>query len=348
VFADYHHADLWYSLHLLFEERMGGTLLRPIGLEWFQKGFWKIAEPYHNAPDTIDQFLGVPHVGWERDPVQQYGDAQLIDGVYHIPIKVASGMYVQKAITFDQFQKLDFDIIIASYPGHDCPYAELARLYHPKAVFIRHIGDTSELPRCARNVLLVVKTPMPPGINSINYWPEHHTDYSYTPPPNHNVVKSFLTHFKTMPDFREFTVYERALPDFTFKMHGSNERDGLINGCNMPEAIKDAAFVWHVKYTGCGGFLPRQALSCGRPLLVKKHYCLEYSTMEGDLYEDGVNCIDLDLQSWQGNIDRLKYYSDPDRHTEMCKNTAEKFNRDVDFGREAEKVRAWLEGLQGN
>ncbi|MCJ7634401.1 hypothetical protein MUP77_18670, partial [Candidatus Bathyarchaeota archaeon] len=64
VFVELHHGDLFFSLHLLFEERLEMNLFRPIGMAWFEKGFFKIAEPYGNAPDTIDQFLGVPNAAW--------------------------------------------------------------------------------------------------------------------------------------------------------------------------------------------------------------------------------------------------------------------------------------------
>ncbi len=57
VFTDLHHESLYQSLQLLFEKRLGWRLFRPAGLDWFQKGYWRIAELYNNAPDTISQFL---------------------------------------------------------------------------------------------------------------------------------------------------------------------------------------------------------------------------------------------------------------------------------------------------
>jgi len=320
------------------------NLFRPIGLEWFTRGFWKIAEPYGNQPGTIEQFLGIPRDA-KTEPIQKYGEVQIIDGVYYIPAKISSEYYIQKAVTFDQFLKMDFDIIIATYMGHEQPYAELVKRYKPKAVYIRQIGNTSEQPKICRNVLLAVNTPMPPGVNYIKYHPEHHRDYCYTPPENHDTIKSFMADPLHEPDINLFFKYEKALPEFTFKMHGIDGRDGVISGDLMPQAIKTSAFVWHVKRTGCGGFVPRQALACGRPCIIKKSYCYEYHTLTRDLFEDGVNCIDLDLGSLKENIERIEYFSQPDRHKEMCKNTAEKFKRGVNFNKEAEKIREWLNNL---
>jgi|YelNatPaOPRAMG01_1025707.scaffolds.fasta_scaffold05934_21 hypothetical protein len=349
VLADYHHGDLYYSLHLLFEERLGMKLYRPIGWDWFYKGFWKIAEPYNNAPDTIEQFLGVPSPSKpsHEHEVHRYGEVTVEDGVYHIPCLLPDGYYIQKAITFDKFLKMDFKYIIATYHGHDEAYYMLCKKYKPEAVYIMQIGNIHVVPRYAKNVMMAVDEPMPPNVNYIKYFPEHHRAYCYEPPKNHNVIKSFINCLEQGQIQRTLWYrYERALPEFVFKMHGILGRDGVIGNNMMPQAIKDSAFVWHVKETGCGGFVPRQALSCGRPVIIKSSFIRQHNTLEGILYEDSVNCIDLDAGTMVENINKIKYFSDPDRHNEMCKRTAEKFRKDVDFDKEAEKIRGWLETLK--
>ncbi|GAI62223.1 unnamed protein product, partial [marine sediment metagenome] len=254
------------------------------------------------------------------------------------------GEYIQKAITFEKFLKMDFDFIIASYAGHELAYSQLVQKYKPNAVYIRQIGNVLMRPKYCRNVLLAINTPMPPKVNYIKYHPEHHEDYYYAPPANHNVIKSFIAAPLAEPDITLFYKYERA-PEFTFKMHGIEGRDGVISGDLMPQAIKDSAFVWHVKRMGCGGFVARQALACGRPCIIKKSYCHEYYTLTRDLFEDSVNCIDLDLGTIKENLDKIRYFSEPDRHREMCKNTADKFKRDVNFDDEAERIKGFLNNL---
>lgn len=110
--------------------------------------------------------------------------------------------------------------------------------------------------------------------------------------------------------------------------------------------MSDSAFVWHVKRMGCGGFVPRQALASGRPCIIKKKYCYEYHTLESELFEDSVNCIDLDLGTTRENVQRIKYFSEPTRHAEMCKTAAEKFKRDVNLDREADSINQWLSDLE--
>ena len=137
-----------------------------------------------------------------------------------------------------------------------------------------------------------------------------------------------------------------SLRDFYFKVHGHMGGDGAIPHLLMPQAIKDSAFVWHVKAHGGGGFVPRQALACGRPCIVKRKYAFLYQTLARNLLEDSVNCVDLDLGVERG-IKIIKEWSQPDRHLEVCKAIAEKFKRDVNFAVEAENVKGWIMGLLG-
>lgn len=241
---------------------------------------------------------------------------------------------------------MDIDFVVASYHGHDSAYAELVRKYKPNAIYIRQIGNAREQPKATQNVLLAINTPMPTNVNYIKYHPEHHKDYCYTPPKNHTVVKSFIANPHVEPDLPLFYEYERLLPDFSFKMHGILGRDGVISGDLMPQVMKDSAFVWHVKRWGCCGFVSRQALACGRPCIIKKHYCYEFYALARDLFQDSVNCIDLDLGTTQQNIEKIRFFSQPERHTEMCRNTAEKFKRDVNFDQEAETIKEFLSKLQ--
>jgi hypothetical protein len=116
----------------------------------------------------------------------------------------------------------------------------------------------------------------------------------------------------------------------------------------MPEAIKGSSFVWHVKDTGCCGFVARQALACGRPLIVKRSFAIAYRTLSRDFLVDSVNCIDLDLGTKEENIEKIRYFSKPDNHIELCKSTAESFKEKVNFDREFTQIKAFLERARSN
>ena len=55
VFCDFHHTELYHSIKLLFEDRLGFNLYRPIGMEWQEQGYWKVFD----HPATAAQFLSV-------------------------------------------------------------------------------------------------------------------------------------------------------------------------------------------------------------------------------------------------------------------------------------------------
>ena len=330
VFIDYMgHSDVHYGFHCLFEKRIKASLFRTYGVQWIQRGFLNPGE------DTAER----------RRP-----EDQVVDGVYHIPMKMEpeGGYYTQKAVTFGQFLKMDFDVAVASYWGNEKLLYDILRKHKPNTLFIRWIGNLREKPLgFAKNILLATYEPMPPGFNCIIHHPEHYEGYCYVPPTNHKSITNFANNFSSYPqDVKTWNecLASPSLKDFYFKVHGHNGSDGPIPHLLMPQAMKDPAFVWHVKAHGGGGFVARQALACGRPCIVKKKYAVQYNTLAKNLFVDSVNCVDLDLGVKRG-IKMIREWSQPDRHIEVCKATAEKFKRDVDFAGEAERVKEWINGL---
>ena len=324
VLADYvGHSDLYYSLYLLFEKRLRTNLFRPIGSEWSRKGFYD--------PPSVD-------------PAEMNGEVQLIDGVYHIPMKMETegGYYTQKAITFNRFLEMDFDVVVTTFYEHEKIFHDVLRRYKPNTWLIRQIGNIHEKPLgFCRNILLATYEPMPPDIDYIIYHPEHYEGYCYTPPTNHRTIKNFASNLRSYPaDLDTWDKCESSLRDFTFKMHGVDGRDGFVPHLLMPQAMKDSAFIWHVRAHGGGGFVARQALACGRPCIVKKKYAVIHNTLAKELFVDSVNCVDLDLGVERG-IEKIREWSQPNRHIEVCKATAEQFKKDVSFADEAERIREW-------
>ena len=52
ILADFHHSDLWWSHHLIFEKALGHELFRPRGMDWFDHGYYR-----HATRDVASQFL---------------------------------------------------------------------------------------------------------------------------------------------------------------------------------------------------------------------------------------------------------------------------------------------------
>lgn len=338
IFADYLHNDLYYSLHALFEKRLKGQLFCPEGFEWQEKGFVKIQPPIPIGKiDTVDDIIQNPNIECEK--------LEIIDGIYnyHRKMELNGGHYIQKGITFDKFLDMDFDIILTTYWGHEEPFYNLVRKHKPNAILIRQIGNIHEMPRYCKNVLWALYTPAPSNINYIRYHPEHYEGYCYTPPTNHNIIKSFMDDLPAYSnEINIWNQLEVFLPEFIFKMHGRDGYDGSLPHLLMPQAMKDSVFIWHVKPNGGGGFLARQALACGRPCIVNKNYSRLHDELADKLFKHKINCIDLSVTSLTKCVNLIKEWSEPDRHIEICKTVAKEAEKDMNFEEEAKQIKDWI------
>ena len=328
VFCDFHHGALYYSFALLFEKRLGWELFRPIGYEWHKRGFWA----YSHNPRVVKQYL------------EPFGE-RFRDGVYHVPREEGTVEYVQKAITFEKFLEMDFDFAIASVNQHEIPFSKLVKQHKPSAVLIRQLGNPLEVCdfNVCQNILNSTTHPVPPHVNCVNYHPEFSLeDYSYAPPATNRVIKNFVNCLPKTVDAPLWYEYKDALPEFTFKMHGILGTDGLLPNREVPATMKEAAFIWHLKSQGDGyGFVVHQASALGRPCIVKKSY---YAGQLAEvLFDDSVTCIDLDLGTRDENFKKIRVSSEPDNHAKLCENAYRVFKENVDFDREFEEIKSFLE-----
>jgi len=337
VFVDYHHGNLYHSLHLLFEKRLGFNMYRPIGYEWFTNGYWKIAEPYGNAQDTINQFLGIDDRHWNAYESLN-GDYKLKDEIYHI--YDPENNFQHKAITFDTFKKMQFDLIVASYPQHEF-WVQLLR-YQPKAKFIMQLGNTGQK-TSAQNILCST-TEFIPDINQkvFTYHQEFDlSEYSYEHPTNHKKVSSFVV---LLPERETYIQYRDALPEFDFKAYGPGAIDGTLSGREIAQEMKKSAFGWHVKPGGDGyGHIIHKWFAVGRPIITRSSYYR--GKMAEQLLLDGITCIDLDKRNMADNLEVIRYFSSQERHTLMCANARHRFEEIVNFEKEAVGLKQFIEEI---
>jgi hypothetical protein len=118
VLVDYHHHDLWESLELLFTDRFGWELLRPIGLDWFEQGYWNHERKWHG--DAIARQYLIP---WGSDITDLDGRLSRLD---------TSHNRVQKLVTLEQARELRPDIVIST----------LAHNHEGMARFAAEVGAT--------------------------------------------------------------------------------------------------------------------------------------------------------------------------------------------------------------
>lgn len=331
IFVDYHHGDLYHSLHLLFEKRLGHNLYCPIGMDWFHKGYWKIASPYGDALDTVGQFLD--HGPGMIEKIE--------DDIYYLYESTRNAHY--KGITLDQFTKMNIDVVISSIPAHDISFATLIKDHKPSAKHISQMGNlwTQTL---VRNVMCSFprsRINVHSDQNIVLYNQEFDLNiFKYVPPSLNKMITSFV---HTLPQAELFHQYKNRLNDFTFKSYGA----GCLNGCidlrNIASEMRNSAFGWHVKHSGDGyGHIFHNWFACGRPIITHISDYRHYS----NLLIPSETCIDLDSGNFNDIVEQIRQFSEPKTHKRMCEQVYKLFKANVDFGKDAEKVRTFLEGLK--
>lgn len=353
VFTDFHHASLLNSLILLFEKRLGGQVFRPIGRDWYDKGYWFV----YDHPSTIEQYLGIG--GATPDGTARLNEPYMKshfqrEGIYYCR-DIDSGFY-NKAITTDAFLSVPFDIVIASIPEHVEPYQRLCELHPNRPKLIYQIGNEWNIPNnAARNVMASANIIMPPiQVNFVGYHQEFDLDIFKFEPYNYdhefNEINSFVNCFGVQDNFTDdwntFLRVENEMPDYRFNSYGGQCRDGAAHGSRqLAEKMKQSMFIWHTKAGGDGyGHVLFNSAAMGRPLIVKKEY---YAGKLGEkLLIDGVTCITIDGLSVEHIVEKIRFYSQEALHRAMVNNVYQNFKQNVDFNADAERIKIFLDNLK--
>lgn len=344
VFIDMHHSDLFFSLVLLFERRFGWEVYRPIGLDWWENDFWHIAKPYNDAPDTINQYLGINDKSWDAYK-NLNGNYKLEDDVYKCYDPVHD--YHHKAITLEKFKTMKFDYIISSIPAHDYSFAELRNKYQPEAIHIAQIGNVGQSTHipyvlCAAATL----TDLRPDQKVVYYHQEFDLSTftmvsDYTP----NTIRCLMNGLPFTPDYPVYQRFKERMSDWDFKSYGGSCDDGSLHNIkDIAKAIQDSQFIWQLKHTGDGfGHVIHNAAACGKPLIVKKEYYR--GQLAEPLLEDGVTCITVDGKSDEQVEQEIRHYAQRPHYIKMSKAMRERFNAVVDYEAEAREIKRFFEGL---
>lgn len=326
ILIDYHHGGLYKSLYLLFEKRLGYKAYRPIGMDWFSRGFFRVAEPYGNPEDTIGQYLGINDKPWDSKK-NLNGDYLLEEGVYNIYDR--ENHIDHRAVTFQKFTQMRFDIILASHPLHD-NWRELLT-WQPQSRFIMQLGNENQTTN-AHKVLSSVWNYQPKDGQDVMYYHQEFdlNEWKYIPPNNHNRILDVAI---TQEEPETFQIYKSNLPEFIF-----HKKEDMTR--SLVEEMQSSAFGFHIKSWDGYGYVIHNWFALGRPLITRGSY-YEGKT-GGFLLEDGVTCIDLDKHTFQENLDLIKYWSKPSNHKQMCENVYKKFKEVVDFDCEAKVIKEWI------
>lgn len=348
VFTDFHHASLLQSLILLFENRLGGEVYRPIGMEWAEQGFWKV----YDHPATQQQYLTLAQGYKPIDGSKPLNNvAQFLDDVYYCQ-DIDSG-YFNKAITLEKFLKTPIDIIIASLPQHIDPFIKLATMHPNNPKLIYQIGNSWNVDgtMLIPNVMSSAIVDIPEWIHSITYHQEFNTDiFFFHEPQRTKNIYSFVNCFDTTPHFAPdlalFLSLEKRVSNWNFKIYGGQCRDGSADGSlNLAARMAESRFIWHTKFGGDGyGHVLFNSAAIGRPTIVKKEY---YKGKLGEkLLIDGETCIAIDGLSEDEIYNKLTFYNEETNYAKLCYSVRDNFKKHVNFDREAEALKIFIDELR--
>lgn len=342
IFTDLHHGDLYYSLHRLFVERLGFDLYRPIGLDWFNFGYWKIAEPYGNAMDTVNQYLEIREAAWDQHKCLN-GNHYIEDGTYYIYDPVHD--YYQKAITLEKFRSMKFDIIMSTYQPHDGPFLSLRDTYQSQAKLIAHLGNTGQT------------TILPNAIHSVPYYSSSNKNlvhcyqeldpkiYSYIEPPKD--TKKITSVVNCFPYPNLWYKYKSSLQEVDMKNYGGGCPDGSLFGCKgVAEEMRRTNIAWHLKPQGGLGHSAMGWFASGRPIVTNMSQHRSWGGKAVELFIPGETCVDIESGSFQDNLKLLYRILEPEENLKWSERVRKKFEQVFNYNQDEENIRIFLGRLK--
>lgn len=345
ILVDFHHSSLLRSHVLMFEKRLGIEVFRPIGMEWYEQGYWSV----YDSPDTARQFLDYGSQPLDETPPLNEAARDIRRDAGAFTVYDPGMKTLHKACTLDYFINHEFDYVLASIPQHVPLFAELIRKYKPNAKLIVQIGNNWNLEQYAGMNVLASITPQLNGANSFFYHQEFDLTVFYdTPVPPTRTIYSFVNLIEnTGIGWNDYTDLKRQLERRGWKMqaYGGQCPDGNMTGAHeLARKMREAALIFHVKPGGDGyGHILHNAYAVGRPIITRPSH---YRGQLGEQLLTPDTFIDLDRYGRpevRNILTRLIH--SPDELADMGRRAAAQFDRVVNFEQQAEGVREWLKTL---
>lgn len=326
VLCDIHHGDLYESLRILFEDRLGYSFYRPYGIDWWQEKYWKIVD----AEDTARQYLE------PAGTKNSLGDVVIVDHNH--------GGRVHRGMTLERIKAEGVDIIISSVPQHFPLFESLKQKFFPKAKHIFQVGNHGwPMPVGCKNILNSTTNEYPTCPNHVRYHQEFDlSEYSYQPPTETKTIVN-LVHFQSHHYLNEWNQLKAVLEPKGWKFLNYGISNDLGPASDVAGAIKSAGFIWQMKkgHTEGYGHLIHNAFACGRPVITK------YTDYRGKIAEPLLHprlYINADNRSPAELASAIEKMAED--HAEICDQVHKQFERTVDFDREEQEITQFLDKLR--
>jgi hypothetical protein len=348
VLADLHHTSLYSSLVFLFEERLGYELYRPIGMQWWESGFWSVWD----SPDTAKQYLSLDQGYRPVDgtpPLNQFQkDAEgFPEGVYACA-DVEYGK-THKAATLNWFANSEFSYVVASIPQHVPLFQQLIAKYNPQAKLLVQLGNHwSGFDWAGLNILASLAPQSHSASAHVVYYHQEYDKQIFYPSQVKQTgqVNSYINILQNTSGGADFLELENLLPELNWRSYGGQCREDCITGAvNLADSMRDSEMIFHVKPGGDGyGYAIHTAYAVGRPVITRRsHY-------HGKLAERLMlnnTCVDLDnFRTNAMAADRIReLHNSPDELIAMGQAAADRSAQVIDFESDEQNIRRWLEEL---
>lgn len=335
ILVDRHHAGLYRSLQLLFEDRLDVELFTPVGHEWWDEGYWRFGQVF--GDDRLAQQYLVPEGhGWTEGPPGYYitQDEEYPDNdIFGITLAHAREMNWWGAMATVQENQYGFQ-----------RFAE-----EQGSRYMYQVGNTRQDVQWQLEPLALVsaEAEIPEGATAVRYLQEFDTTVwrpwsaSHVQPLR---IASFVNSLPMMPaEWDRFTTIRGLLPEFEFLCHGHHGTDErVVPNTRIAEVMASCAFGWQDKPTGDGfGHVLFGWAAVGRPLIGTARF---YNGQLGaPLWDDGVTSINLDGLGPLEVAERIREVaSNPARWESMAQAMRERAAGLIDFDADAERIRAFL------
>jgi len=315
VLADFHHPALWKSLKLTLVDRLGYELLRPVGMEWYEQGYWQ-----------HEKF-------WAQD---RFAKMFLTD---RLDLTPAEGQ-----VTLEQARDIKPEIVVATVPGNVLGFRDFAD--EVGARLVQQIGN---------NEHFVPWADIDIALDSTNHahpaWFDGYIRYDQEIDPRYfrrvdspcGPVSSFLSVWHRDQDGLDyFGRVAEAVGVEHFRLYGEHGQP-LQGDEEVIPAMQDSAIVWNTKRIGDGwGHVLHSAMAGGKPIISVNSF---YDGMRGSLMlKDNSGVLDISGMDFNDVVKWIKETRcDDERIKAMGDANSTRFNSIVDYERDAAKIKEAFE-----
>lgn len=319
VLADRHHSGLYHSLQLL-ARRMGWTLYTPIGMGWWDAGYWAFGKSTYQDDRLAQQFLvGVAGPdGLGAPPDGEFPD-------WPIP-----------TVTLDEARTMPWAYVIATVPDNEDGFAAFASEVGAKLIV--QVGNTGQYVAWHRDPLVLSSSEMPIHGRGVVYHQEM-DPIKYRPPHFRGTAASFVNCMPQMGRCWDLLQEAQRIGQ-RIAVYGINGPDGIIKpNTALVDLMASVDWGWHDKAQGDGfGHVIHTWAAVGRPLV---GHASHYAGKMGErFWQDGVTCIDLDRHTVAEAVATIRRMC-ACRHADMCMAIRSAFDG-IDYEAEAESIRGLL------